>query len=259
MADKKLERELRIIREKLADFEDTRVIDEKQYIDLVFATAKNYGQNTISLFAFALILGVIGESSEFDRVARRLDVRKIDLDDIYNSKYFRGKENGEDNVRFEMSYEDFEEIINRDPEATVAINNAMLKYNATLEMAFVSEGKCQLKNDDPNGEFTTAYYDEPGAESEEVAYTDGEIVDDGIFPDTEEPYTTERDFTVKNATYLIVTTESKGVVRGATVRGFAIGDFQNIIDETMKIKKGNHSGYKISIKDKPRAYTLHRN
>ena len=258
MKDKKRQRELRIIREKLDDFEDTSEVNPREYVDLVFAIVKSYGSNAVSIFAFGEILGIIGDSTEFDRMTKKLNVRNIALEEITQSRFVTEK--APDGVLlFNMPDKDYNEIINRDPEATVAINNAFIKYNAMMQVNINSGGQCIMKTDDPDGEFTMTYYDEPGDEQEEVTYTDGEIEVIGKHINLDEPYTTEQEINIKNATYTIIAQERKGRVQTTAIHGFSICNYERVFEEALKIQKGNHSGYKISVKDKPRAYTLYRN
>lgn len=240
---------------------EAKTITKDKYVNLVFATMQNFKSNYVSTAVFPGILQLLYDSDEFKNVAQRLDLQDMDLDTILKNKHVTSSMDENKYVRFKMSKQEQDKIMDEDPEATVAVNNAAIKYGYVLQAAQETNGKVTFASDDPDGPYELPYSCEAGDETEAKLYTDGKIKDNHteLAPDYDIPYRYNRTLDIEDSTYVIIVDERRGKVTGVTIRALTVANYQLMLYEGYKLAKGLSSGYKTEIDEKPRVYTLNRN
>lgn len=235
------------------------VIDKDKYVELLLAVTQSFDSNYVSIEAIGKIIDVLCSSKEFEDVARRLDLTGMSLETIQECEYVTGDIDELGFITFEIPEEKMQEILDRDPEATVAFNNASIKYGYAKYTEYNSDDAAHFDFDDPDGEYTLQYVTDASNECETMLFTDGDLKENKIEPDFDSDYTYNRDISVENATFSIALGTKRGKPTGITIRGLSIGNYLFMVQEALKLLKGLNTGYTVIEKEKPRVFKLMRN
>lgn len=232
----------------------------EQFVELVYAVIQeNYGENCIDAMAFPGILKFIHDSAEFIHMSVRLHAQDLDLDTIKNCKYVTYYDIRGNFLTFEIPKEEAEKILDADPLATVAVNNAAIKYKIAVQTDYDSNGSIYFDGEDPDGEYILPYICEASDVFETKLFTDGDVISDELLPDFDQTYKYNRELEIENSTYTILVDERRGRPTGLAIRGVTVGNCQWMVDEAVKLQKGFTTGYKVVIGDKPSVYKLYKN
>lgn len=234
------------------------LIKKQQYVDTLFAVLANNRATTVNVDALAETINILYSSREFKGVTERLELTDFSPESVLESKYVTSDIDEKGFVKFKVPPRQAEKIMDRDPEAAVAFNNAAIKQAYFNKMMQKGNNQISFFFDDPDGYFSIPYYCEPGHEQETLTFTDGIIQVGDLKPDPDMDYKYNLDLDIIDATYTMMLDLNRGVPRYLSIRGFTLGNYEAMYNEGFRLFRGDYSGYNELMHEKPRIYQLRR-
>ncbi len=232
------------------------MVDINEFLSLLLSIYKETGIKTINVNDIKEIIKILYSSSDFLEYSNKLKIKEFNFETIVNHPFCENiDENGE--IEYKVNEKVRNKLLERKKSDTLHLRNAINKYLLGKVYNIASGGLIELSYDDPDGEYTLPFLDNPMLELETNLYTDGNIIEESLENDIQ--YSKVRTIKVENSTYTIMVDNERKMQTGMQVRALAIRDYSMILNEATMILKKDIGNYNVISKDKPRTYKFRRN
>jgi len=185
-------------------------------------------------------------------LADSLSIEDLDLN-LIKSHPFTKEITDDESIKFELNDEQIAEILDNNSENVEQMAVAISKVNYSRYIEKKSEGKIKISYDNSDGDYEIGSYDSPLEEFETKVYTDGEVIDKGVFYEGG-IFEKSRKINIRNSSYSIVVDYNGKKPLASVVRVMENSMLLMAVEEANNIIQGINLSHEAIIDKNPKIY-----
>lgn len=228
----------------------------KEFFDLLFSILQKNGITSFNVNDVIETIKILYESEEFEEFTKKLEMDKIQANDIINHPFVESIED-ETIINIKIKEEEQKGILKRNVKDTAMLANAVYKKAYVSYVKVASNGKVNFEYDDPDGSYRIASYETPFEKKDTRIYTDG-IITRVLLPTSSEAHEREADVNITDSTYTIMVSYENDIPISAEMRATSISGFNIICDDALQLMENHAEPYITEDEEKPYSYEIVR-